>query len=44
LFNSLLEQYHYLRYQQPVGEHAKYLVWTQGIATGRPLEQRSLLS
>jgi hypothetical protein len=30
LFNSLLEQYHYLRYQQPVGEHAKYLVWTQG--------------
>ncbi len=33
LFNSLLEQYHYLRYQQPVGEHAKYLVWNQG----RPL-------
>src|SRR3954464_14901588 len=30
LFNSLLEQYHYLKYQQPVGEHAKYLVWTQG--------------
>jgi hypothetical protein len=30
LFNSLLEQYHYLRYQQPVGEHTKYLVWTQG--------------
>jgi hypothetical protein len=30
LFNSLLEQYHYLRYQQPVGEHAKYLVWNQG--------------
>lgn len=27
LFNSLLEQYHYLKYQQPVGEHAKYLVW-----------------
>ncbi len=26
LFNSLLEQYHYLKYQQPVGEHAKYLV------------------
>ena len=24
LFNSLLEQYHYLRYQQPVGEHLKY--------------------
>ena len=30
LFNSLLEQYHNLRYQQPVGEHTKYLVWTQG--------------
>ena len=29
LFNSLLEQYHYLRYAQPVGEHAKYLVWAQ---------------
>ncbi len=23
LFNGLLEQYHYLRYQQPVGEHTK---------------------
>jgi hypothetical protein len=28
-FNSLLEHYHYLRYAQPVGEHAKYLVWAQ---------------
>jgi hypothetical protein len=26
LFNSLMEQYPYLRYQQPVGEHLKYLV------------------
>jgi hypothetical protein len=26
LFNSLMEQYHYLGYQQPVGEHVKYLV------------------
>ena len=26
LFNSLLEQYHYLGYEQPVGEHVKYLV------------------
>jgi len=26
LFNSLLEQYHYLRYTQPVGEHLKFLV------------------
>ena len=27
LFNSLLEQYHYLRYKQPVGEHLKFLVY-----------------
>jgi len=33
LFNSLLEQYHYLTYEQPVGEHLKYLAW----AHGRPL-------
>ena len=26
LFNSLLEQHHYLGYTQPVGEHLKYLV------------------
>ena len=26
LFNSLTEQYHYLGYEQPVGEHLKYLV------------------
>ena len=32
LFNSLLEQYHYLAYQQPVGEHLKYLVSAQGQA------------
>ena len=30
LFNSLIEQYHYLGYTQPVGEHLKYLVYTQG--------------
>ena len=30
LFQSLLEQYHYLRYEQPVGEHLKHLVWAQG--------------
>jgi hypothetical protein len=30
LFNSLMEQYHYLAYEQPVGEHLKYLVWAQG--------------
>ena len=33
LFNSLLEEHHYLGYEQPVGEHLKYLVWAQG----RPL-------
>ncbi|HVR81793.1 MAG TPA: DUF4338 domain-containing protein, partial [Luteimonas sp.] len=33
LFNSLLDQFHYLGYTQPVGEHLKYLVFTQG----RPL-------
>ena len=30
LFNSLLEHHHYLGYEQPVGEHLKYLVWAQG--------------
>jgi Domain of unknown function (DUF4338) len=33
LFNSLMEHYHYLAYEQPVGEHVKYLAWAQG----RPL-------
>jgi len=33
LFNSLMEQYHYLAYEQPVGEHLKYLAW----AHGRPI-------
>ena len=32
LFNSLLEQYHYLGYEQPVGEHLKYLVKSNGQA------------
>jgi hypothetical protein len=32
LFNSLIEQYHYLRYEQPVGEHLKYLVSVRGQA------------
>ena len=27
LFNSLLQQHHYLGYTQPVGEHLKYLVY-----------------
>jgi hypothetical protein len=33
LFNSLLAQFHYLGYRQPVGEHLKYLVF----ARGRPI-------
>ena len=33
LFNSLMEQHHYLGYEQPVGEHLKYLVW----AKSRPI-------
>src|ERR1051326_7313134 len=32
LFNSLMEQYHYLGYEQPVGEHLKYLVCAKGQA------------
>lgn len=30
LFNSLVEQHHYLGYEQPVGEHLKFLAWAQG--------------
>jgi hypothetical protein len=30
LFNSLIEHHHYLGYEQPVGEHLKYLMWAQG--------------
>jgi hypothetical protein len=33
LFNSLMEEHHYLGYEQPVGEHLKYVVW----AHGRPM-------
>ena len=33
LFNNLIEQYHPLRYTQPVGEHLKYTVY----ALGRPI-------
>ena len=32
LFNSLMEQYHYLRYERPVGEHLKYLMSVNGQA------------
>jgi hypothetical protein len=30
LYNSLIEQYHYLRYTRPVGEHLEYLAFAQG--------------
>jgi len=30
LFNSLIEQHHYRGYEQPVGEHLKYLAWGRG--------------
>ncbi|HZU43358.1 MAG TPA: DUF4338 domain-containing protein [Terriglobales bacterium] len=30
LFNSLIEYHHYLGYEQPVGEHLKYLIFAQG--------------
>lgn len=30
LFNSLIEQYHYLGYCQPVGAHLKYLIFALG--------------
>jgi hypothetical protein len=33
LFNSLIEQHHYRGYEQPVGEHLKYLAW----GPGRPI-------
>ena len=29
LFNSLMQHYHYLGYEQPVGEHLKYLAWAR---------------
>jgi hypothetical protein len=29
LFNSLMEHHHYLGYEQPVGEHLKYVLWAQ---------------
>lgn len=31
LFNSLISEYHYLGYCQPVGEHLKYIVYSKGI-------------
>jgi hypothetical protein len=37
LFNSLMEQHHYLGYEQPVGEHLKYLAWARHRGTPRPI-------
>jgi hypothetical protein len=34
LYNSLIEQYHYLRYTRPVGEHLEYLGFAQGRVVG----------
>ncbi len=30
LYRGLVEQYHYLGYSRPVGEHLEYLVWARG--------------
>jgi hypothetical protein len=30
LYNSLIEQYHYLKYTRPVGEHLEYLAFARG--------------
>src|ERR1022692_2454630 len=37
LFNSLIEEHHYLGYEQPVGEHLKYLVWAGHDMGPRPV-------
>jgi hypothetical protein len=37
LFKSLMEQHHYLGYEQPVGEHLKYLVWAHCEGKRRPI-------
>ena len=41
LFNSLLEEHHYLGYEQPVGEHLKYLVWARPTGCMLGLVERS---
>jgi hypothetical protein len=37
LFNSLMEEHHYLGYEQPVGEHLKYLAWAGNPSDRRPI-------
>src|SRR5215471_14143319 len=37
LFNSLIQEHHYLGYEQPVGEHLKYLVWAESPVGRRPI-------
>src|SRR6202142_2185551 len=41
LFNSLMQHYHYLAYEQPVGEHLKYLAWAQHEGQSRPIASAS---
>jgi hypothetical protein len=37
LFNSLMQHHHYLAYEQPVGEHLKYIAWARHQNTLRPI-------
>ena len=41
LFNSLMEQHHYLGYEQPVGEYLKYVFWAQGRPIRTPVAYRA---
>ncbi|MCX6925743.1 MAG: hypothetical protein NT154_21420 [Verrucomicrobia bacterium] len=44
LLDRLLQNYHYLGYTRPVGEHLKYLVYGQGqpVLDSRPNARTSL--
>lgn len=44
LFNSLMEEHHYLDYEQPVGEQLKYLVHRASAADCNPLYIRTVLT
>lgn len=37
MFNGLMEEHHYLGYEQPVGEHLKYVVWAEQHSGRRPI-------
>ncbi len=41
LFNSLMEEHHYLGYEQPVGEHLKYRVFSAKLHTPASGRQKS---